>query len=177
MTDPLTPEAKALIEKLRTDLAKNCEAVATCESCSAPLFADDDFVSGEDCSGCWSAMIDTSSKRERPCYAYRVEKPDARTALNPSPASTELIGDAMAPSGLTMRQFAGEVGLELARHGMRGDQTLSTAGRIVLSFLADNKIAFGNPAYDWTIKGAKTVAHEYEIRHWEESGASSEGES
>lgn len=74
----LTPEAQALIGQLRADLIKNCEAVSTCEGCGAPLFADDDFVAGEDASGCWSAMTDTPSKRERPCYAYRVGEPDAR---------------------------------------------------------------------------------------------------
>lgn len=65
---------------LRADLAANSAdaQVASCEGCGAPLFEGDDFVSNPDCvSGCWYAMTDLPSKRERPCYAYRVGKRSA----------------------------------------------------------------------------------------------------
>jgi hypothetical protein len=53
-------------------------AVTTCEGCQAPLFENDDYISDPDgCSGCWATMTDAPSKRERPCYAHRVGKPDA----------------------------------------------------------------------------------------------------
>lgn len=69
-----------IIEALRSDLAKG-EPVAQCEGCQAPLFFDDDYVGDPDgCYGCWAAMTDFSSKRERPCYAYRVGKPSAASA-------------------------------------------------------------------------------------------------
>ena len=70
-------------EKLRDDVRRLAteEVVAQCEGCAAPLLSGDDYVSSEDCSGCWAAMSDLPSKRERPCYAYRVGKPDARAAL------------------------------------------------------------------------------------------------
>lgn len=59
--------------RLRDDVSGR-EPVATCEGCRAPMFEGDDFVSGEDCSGCWYTMTDAPTKRDRPCYAYRVGK-------------------------------------------------------------------------------------------------------
>ena len=82
------------LASLRNDLslALAHEQVATCEGCSAPLMDCDDYVSGEDCSGCWAAMTDAPSKRERPCYAYRVGKPSAalasKTAIDPATVGT-----------------------------------------------------------------------------------------
>jgi hypothetical protein len=73
--------AKADNERLILDVEKNSDPVAHCEGCGAPLFADEDWVSGEDCSGCWHAVTDAEPKRERPCFAYRVGKPDARAVL------------------------------------------------------------------------------------------------
>jgi hypothetical protein len=53
-----------------------------CEHCGAPLIEGDDYVSNPDgCSGCWSAMTDHPSKRQRPCYAYRVGKPVTEAPL------------------------------------------------------------------------------------------------
>lgn len=74
---------RAANEKLVADLAaySENEVCATCEGCAAPLFSEDDYVSNDDMSGCWAAMTDLPSKRERPCYAYRVGKVDARTSL------------------------------------------------------------------------------------------------
>lgn len=71
-------EADAENAKLVADLAK-FDAEISCEGCGAPLFDGDDFVTGPEdgCSGCWAAMTDLPSKRERPCYAYRVGKPSA----------------------------------------------------------------------------------------------------
>ena len=47
----------------------------TCEACGAGLFSDDDFLGDENgVTGCWVAMTDQPSERERPCYAYRVGK-------------------------------------------------------------------------------------------------------
>ena len=68
-----------LIAKLVADLQTACdeEAVAACEACGAPLFTNDDFVTGDDVSGCWAAMTDAPSRRERPCYAYRLGKASA----------------------------------------------------------------------------------------------------
>ncbi|WP_420140189.1 hypothetical protein [Sphingomonas sp.] len=62
--------------RLRADLKHSEDAVVgNCEGCLAPLFDGDDFVSDPDgVSGCWSAMTDLPSKRERPCFAYRVGK-------------------------------------------------------------------------------------------------------
>ncbi len=65
--------------RLRADCLKlgNSEIVTYCEGCGAWLLPDDDYVAGEDVSGCWAAVTDEPSKRERPCYAYRVGKPMA----------------------------------------------------------------------------------------------------
>lgn len=80
-------EAKdAEIARLREDVERFDDNAATwCESCGAPLFDGDDFVSDPDSvAGCWHSMTDLPSKRERPCYAYRVGKQDARAALENS---------------------------------------------------------------------------------------------
>lgn len=64
-------------EWLRDDLTKSDWEVS-CEGCGAPLFEGDDYVSDPDgCSGCWASMTDLPSKRQRPCYAYRVGKRSA----------------------------------------------------------------------------------------------------
>jgi hypothetical protein len=63
-------------EKLRADLAKNCDPWMGCEGCGAPLFDDDDFVS-DDCAGCWAMMAEDGHTMNRPCYAYRVGEADA----------------------------------------------------------------------------------------------------
>lgn len=70
--------AEGVNAKLVADLAK-FDAEASCEGCQAPLLDGDDFVTDPEdgCSGCWAAMTDLPSKRERPCYAYRVGKPSA----------------------------------------------------------------------------------------------------
>ncbi len=77
-------ETIALVERLRADclaLAEN-EILDHCEGCGAWLLSSDDYVSDPDgVVGCWAAMTDLPSKRERPCYAYRVGKEDARAAL------------------------------------------------------------------------------------------------
>lgn len=71
--------------RLREDVkrATEDEVVAHCEGCGAWLLSGDDFVSSpDDCiSGCWHTMTDQRSGRDRPCYAYRVGKSDARAAL------------------------------------------------------------------------------------------------
>ncbi len=69
-------------ERLRADLEKTCPSVSSCEACGAPLLDGDDYVSDPDgVNGCWHAMTDVRPDRERPCYAYRIGKPDARAAL------------------------------------------------------------------------------------------------
>lgn len=73
--------ARADNERLIVDIEKNSDPAAHCEGCGAPLFVDEDWVSSDDCSGCWYALSDAKHKRERPCFAYRVGKPDARAAL------------------------------------------------------------------------------------------------
>jgi len=73
--------------RLREDFKKalSVEVMAHCESCHAPLFEGEDWVSDPDCVyGCWHSMTDIKSKRDRPCFAYRVGKPDARQALGGS---------------------------------------------------------------------------------------------
>jgi hypothetical protein len=67
--------------KLRADLtmAAESEMAANCERCGAPLFVGEDFVSDPDgVAGCWYAVTDIQSKRDRPCFAHRVGKPEAR---------------------------------------------------------------------------------------------------
>lgn len=67
--------------KLQADLAMAAESevVANCEQCGAPLFVGEDFVSDPDgVAGCWYAVTDIQSKRDRPCFAHRVGKPEAR---------------------------------------------------------------------------------------------------
>ena len=55
------------------------EPVASCEKCRAYFFDGDDYVSDPGgVHGCWYSMTDIKSKRDRPCYAYRVDKADAR---------------------------------------------------------------------------------------------------
>ena len=70
------------IGKLREDLKKHAEAL---ETCGAPLFDGDDYVCDPDgVAGCWSAMTDRKSNRERPCYAYRVgERPAFQVCIPP----------------------------------------------------------------------------------------------
>lgn len=79
MQDAEIAALRSEVERLRTDLS-HAEPVAHCEGCQAPLFDGDDFVSSEDCSGCWHTMTDAPTKRDRPCFAYRVGKPEARKA-------------------------------------------------------------------------------------------------
>lgn len=83
----VTAALKGLMEenaRLRTDLTRG-EIVATCEGCQAPLYEGDEFVSSEDCSGCWAAMTDAPpSNREWPCYAYRVGKQNAERTAPPT---------------------------------------------------------------------------------------------
>ena len=43
----------------------------------------------------------------------------------------------------------------------------NTAVAALCNFLADEKIGFGDPRFDWSRYGADTLIHEYEIRHWE----------
>jgi hypothetical protein len=70
-------EAAETNARLVADLAK-FDADISCEGCGAPLFEGDDYVSDpNDIHGCWAALTDRPSKRERPCYAYRVGKPSA----------------------------------------------------------------------------------------------------
>lgn len=68
--------------KLREDLRRHDSDVMTgCEACGAPLYDDDEYV-GDDCKGCWAVMTDNHpSSESKPCYAYRVGKPDARALL------------------------------------------------------------------------------------------------
>jgi hypothetical protein len=61
------------VERLRADLAR-FDADLACEGCGAPLYEGDDYVTDPDgVAGCWSAMTDVPSKRESPCFAYRVD--------------------------------------------------------------------------------------------------------
>lgn len=68
--------------RLRSDLTNNTEAMTGCEGCGAPLYPSDEFCLGEDCSGCWAMMTGNhKSTKGTLCFAYRVGKPDPRTAL------------------------------------------------------------------------------------------------
>ena len=69
-------------ERLRTDCKTlaGSEVADHCEGCGAWLMPSDDYVTTPEdgIAGCWAAITDLPSKRERPCYAYRVGKPVAR---------------------------------------------------------------------------------------------------
>lgn len=86
MIEALSARVEALENinaKLIVDMQNNGDGGFGCERCGAPLYADDDYVSDPDGTrGCWHAMTDRRSTRDRPCYAYRVGKPDARAALS-----------------------------------------------------------------------------------------------
>lgn len=77
LTDRAADRIEALItenERLRADAERllSEEPIATCEGCGAYLFDGDDYFTDPDgIEGCW-AMTNTPSKRERPCYSYRV---------------------------------------------------------------------------------------------------------
>lgn len=70
--------AQADNERLRIDIERHTDPVSHCEGCGAPLFVDEDWVSGEDCSGCWRAITDAKDIDHRPCFAYRVGRLDGR---------------------------------------------------------------------------------------------------
>ena len=61
--------------------------------------------------------------------------------------------------------------IAIARHLSRTDPTLTDplpmAREVFRDFLADERIAFGDPGYDWTYDGAVIVAREYATDHWE----------
>lgn len=83
--------AEGLAEALRADCKRLAESeiIANCENCGSWLLPDDEYVSNDDVSGCWHGMTDVPSKRERPCYAYRVGKPVASASLPSQIAATE----------------------------------------------------------------------------------------
>jgi hypothetical protein len=54
-------------------LTSTDECITWCEGCSSPLLTCDDYVTGEDCSGCWHVMAE-GEWPDKPCYAYRVGK-------------------------------------------------------------------------------------------------------
>lgn len=105
----------SLVERNRrlvADLAKFDWELA-CEGCGAPLFDGDDYVSDpDDCSGCWAAMTDRPSERERPCYAYRVGKEQAGDPRSGEAASAaqqkRKLEEALTPSGDTKTAYIGE---------------------------------------------------------------------
>jgi len=61
-------------------LEKGDEFMSYCEGCSAPLLTSDDFVSGDDCSGCWHTMVEDPPK-VKPCFSYRVGMPTGALAM------------------------------------------------------------------------------------------------
>ena len=80
MTDPFS-SPEAALDALRKDATPICgdAAMDACEACGAWLIETDDYVSDDyGVSGCWAAMVDSPAQQNRPCYAYRVGKPDAR---------------------------------------------------------------------------------------------------
>jgi len=52
---------------------------------------------------------------------------------------------------------------------LRAEKALPMAGQIVLEFLADCHIEYGDHRYSWTRADAETIAHEYGIDHWEKA--------
>lgn len=56
---------------------------------------------------------------------------------------------------------------------LRQDASLSSKASFAIAantyhaFLADEKIEFGDPRFDWSKAGAETLIYEYEIANWE----------
>lgn len=57
--------------------------------------------------------------------------------------------------------------LTFHKHGCTRPEAHALAMSTAAQYLADEKIAFGDPDYSWTRSAAEDVAEEYEFRHWE----------
>lgn len=57
--------------------------------------------------------------------------------------------------------------IQQAQPDLADKQAYEMARRAYATFLSDEKITFGDKRYAWDRAAAKTIAHEYEIDHWE----------
>jgi hypothetical protein len=66
-------------------------------------------------------------------------------------------------------RFIKSMQLEMLRvdPGMDRKRAWDTARAALSEFVDSEKIAFGDPNYDWSRAGAITLIHEMEIDHWE----------
>lgn len=59
--------------------------------------------------------------------------------------------------------------VRLMQTGMKPREAWDMARGVVTEFLKDEKVAIGDPAYDWSPAGGATLVEEYEIDHWDQS--------
>lgn len=65
--------------------------------------------------------------------------------------------------------FTAGAQLRFVKHGMKPREAWELARSTIAQFLADEKIAFGAPGYDWSAEAGADLMVEMEIDHWERS--------
>lgn len=79
--------------------------------------------------------------------------------------------DKRLPSGdLTRQQFVIAMAARyVASFAMPAADAPRYARDVLRGFLNDDRIKFGDPAYDWSREGAHTVVWECDVQYWEAS--------
>lgn len=57
--------------------------------------------------------------------------------------------------------------LRLIEAGMAPKKAWALARKVCVEFVREEKIAFGDPGWDWSPTGGRTVVEECEIAHWD----------
>jgi hypothetical protein len=73
--------------------------------------------------------------------------------------------DGLTETGFVLKMTVAMIDASNPRLSFRKARKL--AGRAYAEFLRDNKLTFGADGWDWSGVGARIVAGEYEIDHWE----------